>query len=422
MSDPAMSDSIAPMPYRVFNRLFENLQAGGSGMLRMSSQSQQWHFYLLDGELLYVWGDRLPVRRFRRVARHYRPNWQWRVHSDWLGQKFCWEMHLIEQAIADNILSPIQLKLMLRMILQECSVELLHNRIVDNEWQPLTLEASSTYRAASLSETEIRGVFRKASHIHKNWQISRLRSFKLDAVPVVAEGGDPGILPELENCLDGETTLWDILLSQEPSMAKLASVLGPLIEDDAIAIKPISDLPLPMEGQSLELSDEPALLEDSLAGEGSEVSSTVSTAVAAPSGDGRANDGQANDEPALIACIDDSPVLTLSLTKILTEAGYRTLSIPEPMRGFAELIEQRPNLILLDLMLPNADGYSICKFLRETAVFAKTPIIILTGQDSKIDRMRAQLVGATDFLSKPPQADALVQLIEQTLAEGKENG
>jgi chemotaxis family two-component system response regulator PixG len=67
--------------------------------------------------------------------------------------------------------------------------------------------------------------------------------------------------------------------------------------------------------------------------------------------------------------------------------------------------------------LPNADGYSICKFLRETLVFKKTPILILTARNTQIDRFRAQQAGATDFLAKPPQPKELLQIIQKYLAQ-----
>ncbi|ACK72155.1 response regulator receiver protein [Gloeothece citriformis PCC 7424] len=104
------------------------------------------------------------------------------------------------------------------------------------------------------------------------------------------------------------------------------------------------------------------------------------------------------------------------MKKILQPAGYKILSIQEPMAGFAQLIEHKPDLILLDLNMPNANGYSICKFLRETPVFGKTPIIILTAQDTVIDRAKAKLVGATDFISKPPNPQELLLMIEKYLA------
>ncbi|MEL7315628.1 MAG: response regulator, partial [Cyanobacteria bacterium J06559_3] len=126
--------------------------------------------------------------------------------------------------------------------------------------------------------------------------------------------------------------------------------------------------------------------------------------------------GISSNEKSTIACIEDSPVLSHRLKRILATAGYHTLLIHEPMRGFSELIEHRPDLILLDLMLPNADGYSVCKFLRDTPVFEKTPIVILTGQNSPIDRTRARLAGANEFLTKPPQSEKLLAIIREQLA------
>ena len=95
--------------------------------------------------------------------------------------------------------------------------------------------------------------------------------------------------------------------------------------------------------------------------------------------------------------------------------GYDVLTIQEPMAGFGELIKHQPDLILLDLHMPNANGYSVCKFLRETPVFNKTPIIILTSQDTMIDRTRAKLAGATDFIAKPPEANVLLQMLNNLL-------
>ena len=117
----------------------------------------------------------------------------------------------------------------------------------------------------------------------------------------------------------------------------------------------------------------------------------------------------------IIACIEDSPVIIHTLRRILVPAGFQMISIPEPMRGFTQLIEYKPDLILLDLLLPNADGYSICNFLRNTPVFAKTPIIILTAQNTLVDRSQAISKGANGFLVKPPQAAELLQIVEKFL-------
>ena len=66
--------------------------------------------------------------------------------------------------------------------------------------------------------------------------------------------------------------------------------------------------------------------------------------------------------------------------------------------------------------MPNASGYSVCKFLRESPVFENTPIVILTAQDGNIDRVKAKLAGATDFVNKPPEAKTLIPLIKKYLS------
>jgi two-component system, chemotaxis family, response regulator PixG len=113
----------------------------------------------------------------------------------------------------------------------------------------------------------------------------------------------------------------------------------------------------------------------------------------------------------LIACIDDSPVLSHSVKKILESVGYQSMVIPEPLAGMGLLAKYRPNLILLDLLMPTVNGYSVCKFLRETTLFKTTPIVILTAKDTIVDRTRAKLAGATDFITKPPEPQELLQVI-----------
>jgi chemotaxis family two-component system response regulator PixG len=109
-----------------------------------------------------------------------------------------------------------------------------------------------------------------------------------------------------------------------------------------------------------------------------------------------------------------------TLKKILEGAGYQILAINEPMRGVAKLNENQPDVIILDLVMPNASGYSVCKFLRQTSVFEKTPIIVLTSRDTLIDRNRAKLVGASDFLGKPPDPEKTIAIVEKYLEEAAE--
>ena len=425
------------------NELLDKLGQLSDGELLLTSAAGVWHFYMLDGQLLYAAGSKLAVRQFTRAASCHRPRWKWTVKSDWLSDQRTWAIPLIEHAIAYENLSPIQAKIILRMVLEECLFELLYDGEVKSEWRPCHLEVSSDYRAAALSIAEVQRILEKAQRLVDTWKAGDLGHVRLSDSPVMTDrySDDRGSLspnladgrtprrPLSSRYLKGNHDLWDILVIHAPSLNGLTELLQPLVEQGAIEFRSTPDLKLPL---TTSPAMPPQLASDiSTQNPASLPSPLSSTSVASPT-QGASTVGLSNTRPAgrttqptastvassavpLIACIDDSPVLTLSLKRILTSAGYRTLSIPEPMRGFSKLIEHRPNLILLDLMLPNADGYSICKFLRETPVFEDTPIIILTGQDSNLDRIRAKLVGATEFLTKPPQADTLLAMVSQHL-------
>jgi two-component system, chemotaxis family, response regulator PixG len=112
-----------------------------------------------------------------------------------------------------------------------------------------------------------------------------------------------------------------------------------------------------------------------------------------------------------IACIDDSPLICQTMESIITEAGYQFVSEMDGLRAIALLLSRKPDLIFLDLVMPNTNGYEICSQLRKLSFFRHTPIVILTGNDGIVDRVRAKMVGSTDFLSKPAQSEEVLATI-----------
>jgi chemotaxis family two-component system response regulator PixG len=67
--------------------------------------------------------------------------------------------------------------------------------------------------------------------------------------------------------------------------------------------------------------------------------------------------------------------------------------------------------------MPNTNGYEICSFLRKSPQFKEIPIVMLTGHDGIVDRLRAKMVGSTDFLGKPPDPTKVVQVVQKYLKE-----
>lgn len=118
---------------------------------------------------------------------------------------------------------------------------------------------------------------------------------------------------------------------------------------------------------------------------------------------------------SLIVCIDDSPFVCDRLEQIFQQEGYQFISVMDSLKAIPTVVAKKPELIFLDLVMPNANGYEICSRLRKIGAFQNTPIVILTGNDGVIDRVRAKVVGATDFLTKPVQSELVLEIARKYL-------
>jgi two-component system, chemotaxis family, response regulator PixG len=113
----------------------------------------------------------------------------------------------------------------------------------------------------------------------------------------------------------------------------------------------------------------------------------------------------------LIACIDDSDIVHQSLQQILIPHGYQCLSIHDSIQALPALIRAKPDMIFLDLIMPIANGYEICTQIRRTPALRNVPVIILTGKEGMVDKIRAKMVGSTDFLTKPVDPHAVLKML-----------
>jgi chemotaxis family two-component system response regulator PixG len=121
----------------------------------------------------------------------------------------------------------------------------------------------------------------------------------------------------------------------------------------------------------------------------------------------------------VIACVDDCPIIGKVMEKILTKNGYEYVGISEAMRALPTLLQKKPDLIFLDLVMPIANGYEICAQLRRASQFKDTPIVILSGNNGIVDRVRAQFVGCSDFINKPVHEAKVLGAIEKHLQTPK---
>jgi DNA-binding response OmpR family regulator len=103
-----------------------------------------------------------------------------------------------------------------------------------------------------------------------------------------------------------------------------------------------------------------------------------------------------------VLIVDDEEILLETIAFNLEKSGFKTLKASDGNSGLALALQEKPSLVILDVMLPGMTGWDICRALRESPEFPKnTPIIMLTARSAGSDRAKGYDAGADDYLIKP---------------------
>jgi CheY-like chemotaxis protein len=116
-----------------------------------------------------------------------------------------------------------------------------------------------------------------------------------------------------------------------------------------------------------------------------------------------------------ILCVDDDKVTLHAIERSLLGSGYSVLTAESGARALQTLQGARPDLILLDAMMPGMDGYEVCSRLRQNEEFNSIPVIFVTSLEQKEDKTKAFALGAVDYLNKPIQKDVLLSKVAACL-------
>ncbi|OGA18630.1 MAG: guanylate cyclase [Betaproteobacteria bacterium RIFCSPLOWO2_02_FULL_66_14] len=114
---------------------------------------------------------------------------------------------------------------------------------------------------------------------------------------------------------------------------------------------------------------------------------------------------------ARILVVDDTPANVKLLADLLTIKGYEVATAPNGEEGLKRLAEQRPDLVLLDVMMPGINGYEVCRAIRADPSTGVLPVVMVTSLDPAQERIKGLEAGADDFLTKPiNQAELLARV------------
>ena len=127
------------------------------------------------------------------------------------------------------------------------------------------------------------------------------------------------------------------------------------------------------------------------------------------------NSSSSNTNRANILVVDDTPENLRLLAGILSEKGYQVRPVPNGKLALSAAQKMPPDIVLLDIMMPDMDGYEVCQRLKDSEVTKDIPVIFISAINDVMDKVKAFAVGGVDFITKPFQVEEVLARIETHL-------
>ncbi|MBN2125190.1 MAG: response regulator [Deltaproteobacteria bacterium] len=119
-----------------------------------------------------------------------------------------------------------------------------------------------------------------------------------------------------------------------------------------------------------------------------------------------------------ILIVDDDEMVLMALEELLKPEGYEIDAVSRGSEALAKLDQDGYDLMMLDVIMPEMDGFELCKRIREKQRYRETPIVFLTAKSRDADRVQGLEVGANLYLSKPISPDKLLAIVLDALSSG----
>jgi chemotaxis family two-component system response regulator PixG len=373
-----------------FLKTLKRLQFSGQ-LVFTDVKGKQCFFYLYLGDIIYATGVTHPVRRWQRNLAAYCPQIPAQslaiqrdlAKVDTASFTTCWEYQLLCLWVAQQKITGEQAANMIRAVIAEVLFDVAQAMRVVYQINP------DKKLSTQLVLIDVHEAIAEVQQLWQSWQDAKLSNYSPNSTPLIQQPEElqkhtsTQVYHTLNQVLNGQYTLRDIAVQMNRDVVQITRSLLPYIQLGLVELITIPDLPTP-------------------------VSSAVPKTPVNP----------VQSTGPLIACVDDSPLICQTMEALLLAAGYQFVGVDNALRAFAVLLARKPDFIFLDLVMPNTNGYEICAKLRKLPGFRNTPIVILTGNDGIVDRVRAKLVGASDFLSKPIDAGTVLSAIRKHLEQG----
>ena len=114
-----------------------------------------------------------------------------------------------------------------------------------------------------------------------------------------------------------------------------------------------------------------------------------------------------------VMIVDDSVAIRRTAETLLKREGYTVITADDGFEALSKIVDNHPDIIFLDIMMPRLDGYQTCTVIKNNRQFKTTPVVMLSSKDGVFDKARGRLVGSEQFLTKPFTREELLEAIHQ---------
>ena len=121
-------------------------------------------------------------------------------------------------------------------------------------------------------------------------------------------------------------------------------------------------------------------------------------------------------EEVKVLIVDDEPSILLSLEFLMKKEGYKVFIARDGKEAFDIIKEHKPNIVLLDIMMPNVDGYQVCKFIKSTPEYVQMKVVFMSAKNKESDIEQGYDLGADLYIPKPFSTRDLVKKVNMLTA------
>jgi two-component system, chemotaxis family, response regulator PixG len=385
-------------------------------LIVQSSDLLQWRLYFRLGRLSWVTGG---VNSHERLQRHLTiccpqitPEQLKQIQPE---NKLYREQKILVHLQGQSLIQRSQMTSLMENVATEVLFDIIQHGEISSK--PLCCQAIAEEQNDNLSLLlpflEIDLILAQVKQQWEEWEKAGLASYSPNLYPVIKTENllkipiQNNVEQQIIRSLNGQRNLREIAAKNQLSPIKVTQFLLSFTNSEVIAF---AKVPLGLSKQNVSPVVEKKQSENlttKLSG-----NQILNPTILRTKDISKLDSSQLEKLP-LVVCVDDSPLICKAVKDIILEQQYRFLEIQEPIKVIPMLLRNKPDLIFLDLMMPIINGYELCGQLRKTPSLKDVPIIILTGKDGLIDRMRAKLVGSTDFMPKPVDKEFLLKMLEK---------